>query len=111
MLAFKNGDRRKYYGLRHEHAVPRSLVIEMLRKLESPTPEMVYSICERYLCGVVVTKEEDDILNFKFRKDMPPEFFDPNSPDYEDAFLRYKRCDFEIVEPPEKWWLNIAEAL
>ena len=110
-VAFKNGLKRRFEGLRREHAVPRSLVIELLRNLDTPTPTSVYEICNKFLHGVVVTKEEDDILNCLYRKHMPSEFFDPTSPEYHDPFLRYKRCEIEIVEPLENWWLNIPVAI
>jgi hypothetical protein len=110
-VASQNGFKRKFDGLRHEHAVPRSLVIEMLRDLESPRPDDVRQICDSFLKGVVVTKEEDRNLNCMFRKNMPPEFFDPTCPEYHDPFLRYKRCGIEIVEPPDNWWLNIKDAI
>ena len=79
-------------GLRHEHVVPKQVVIGMLLELDSPTPGMVYEICERFLIGVVVTKEEDGLLSCDYRKTMPAEFFDPTSDEYHDPWLRHRRC-------------------
>jgi hypothetical protein len=87
---------RKSRRLRHEHIVPKRIVIDMLLKLERPTPESVREICERFLIGVVVTIEEDAVLN-EFRDSMPSEFDDPASPEYRDPWLRYRRCKIEVV--------------
>ena len=77
--------------LKHEHVVPRRVVTKMLFALDKPTPEAVREICERFLIGMVVTPEEDKVLSVYFSKDMPPEFYDPSSPDYLDPWLRYRR--------------------
>jgi len=87
------------------------VVIRLLHELESPTPEKVREVCERFLLGVVVTKEEDDLLSFQFRKKMPENFDNPNSSDYRDPFLRYKCCEIEIVHPRNEWWLEIGKVL
>ena len=89
-------------ALRHEHAVPKSVVIKMLFDLQEPTEQRVREICERFLIGVVVTREEDDVLNMEFGRSMPPEFSDTASPSYLDAWLRYKKYNIEVVEcdPP-----------
>lgn len=82
--------RRRF--LRHEHAVPKKVVIQMLTDLRSPSIEEVRRICETFLKGVVVTKLEDDLLNLQYKSTMPAEFYDPSSPEYEDPWLRYKRA-------------------
>jgi hypothetical protein len=84
-------------GLRHEHAVPKSVVIKMLFDLHAPTEEQVREICERFLIGVVVTREENDVLNMEFGRCMPSEFFDRASPDYLDPWLRYTKYNIEVV--------------
>ncbi len=84
----------------HEHVVPKKVVINILMDLREPTSEEVYSILDRFLTGVVVTPEEDGLLNCDHRASMPPEFFDPDSPQYQDAWLRYapfKEHGIEIV--------------
>jgi hypothetical protein len=81
--------RNAWSGLRHEHIVPKRVVIDMLRALKDPTPEAVFEICENFLIAVVVTTEEDAILN-EFRSLMPPDFYNPASPSYRDPWLRYK---------------------
>jgi hypothetical protein len=83
---------------RHEHAVPKAVVMKMLLDLSAPTPEQVREICERLLVGVVVTREEDNDLNMKYGRSMPAEFFNPASPSYRDPWLRYKRLGIEVVD-------------
>ncbi len=82
---------------RHEHAVPKSVVIEMLFNLKNPTIEQVANICQGYLIGVVVSLEEDSVLNVEFGKTMPKEFFDQGHPDFGDPWIRYKRYKIEVT--------------
>jgi hypothetical protein len=82
--------------LRHEHVVPRTIVINMLLELNSPSREQVHEICERYLIGAVVTPDEDARLNEKYGRTMPKDFYEPTSPQYRDPWLRYKECNIEI---------------
>lgn len=83
--------------LRHEHAVPKTVVMRMLFDLRSPTADQVRQICKRFLLGVVVTREEDDVLNAEYGCTMPAEFFDPAHPQYLDPWLRYTRYNIEVV--------------
>ena len=83
--------------LRHEHAVPKKVVIELLMNLEPPTLDRVWDILNRFLIGVVVTPEEDAVLNSEFSSKMPPEFYDPKNPRYQDPLLRYKRYNIEVI--------------
>lgn len=88
--------------LKHEHVVPKKVVIEMLFALDQPTPENVRSILDTFLIGVVLTPEEDAVLNVEFGSKMPPEFYDPSSPDFHNPWLRYTRypeLGLEVVEP------------
>ena len=82
-------------GLRHEHIVPKDVVIKMLLNLSSPTPEKVQEVCEKFLIGTVVTMHEDAVLRV-FLKIMPPAFDDPDSSDYHNPWLRYRLCNIEM---------------
>ena len=93
-LTDPEGDFRNF---RHEHVVPKNVVIKMLLALPSPTVDQVRDICERFLIGVVVTREENADLNAEFQQTMPPEFDDPKSPSYRDPWLRYKRYKIEVI--------------
>ena len=83
--------------LRHEHAVPKSIVIGMLFTLKPVTAEAVRAMFDQFLVGVVVTTKEDTVLNL-FRNTMPPEFFDQTCPEYHDPMLRYKQCGLQVVQ-------------
>ncbi len=95
VYAMNRRDGKKYAALCHEHVVPKRVVIEMLTSLDEPTPEAVFGICTKFLHAVVVTVQEDRILNCMYQSTMPEEFFDPASPDHHDPWLRYKRCQIQ----------------
>ncbi len=84
--------------LRHEHVVPKRIVIEMLLGLPDATADQVMQICERYLIGVVITPEEDRVLSKRFRQSMPAEFVQAGHPEFDDVWLRYKRCGIRVGE-------------
>jgi hypothetical protein len=81
----------------------QAIVIKMLSDLKSPTEEMVRAICDQFLIGVVVTREEDAVLNKDHRCTMPREFFEPDSPAYHDPWLRYKKCNIELLPSDHVW--------
>jgi hypothetical protein len=84
--------------LRHEHAVPRRVVIEGLFALGQPDQERVHAYLTATLFGVVVTRGEDRLLDTPYRRTMPPEFHDPASPGYRDPWLRYRRCGMTVLD-------------
>ena len=91
----------------HEHAVPRAIVIGMLRQLAERhrgkvTTPMVRRILGNFLHGVVITREEDQRLSKAgWRGKMPREFGDPDSGSYMNPFLRYQRCGISLREASE----------
>lgn len=91
---FKREHSRK--RLRHEHVVPKKFVIDMLFGLKTPTVEEVRAILDKYLIGVVVTMEEDALLNVKYSKAMPKEFSEQSSPLFQDPWLRYRECGIKV---------------
>ena len=52
--------------LRHEHAVPKKLFLDLLLKLKNPTAEDVERFFKAMLIGVVVTLEEERLLNSRY---------------------------------------------
>lgn len=87
--------------LRHEHIVPRSVVMKRLFELKEPTANSVQDICERFLVAAIVTPHEDSILSVNYMKDMPPDFYEPSSPNYHDPWLRYRKYpDINIGNMP-----------
>jgi hypothetical protein len=83
-------------NLRHEHAVPKKVVVGALLNLKNLTEKDV-DLWFKFLIGVVVTKEEDKLLNSRFKSSMPPEFYDENGPSSLDRLLRYKHCGIEVI--------------
>ena len=91
----RNKKGKRHIGLRHEHIVPKRVVMEMLDSQNPATPEAVFAICEKFLIAVVITMEEDAILNCLYQSTMPKEFYDEAGPEHHDPWLRYKRCDIK----------------
>jgi hypothetical protein len=76
-------DRRRL--LVHEHVIPKSIVIERLLGLPTPTGDSVDQLLASYCIGAVITREEDARLNgLGLRSKMPPGW------DEKDAWARYK---------------------
>ena len=84
--------------VKHEHLVPKKVVAKMLFELREPTAETVREILDKYLIGVVVSPEEDALLNSEHCATMPKEFFDPEHLDYQNPWLRYDRIGIELVQ-------------
>lgn len=96
--------RAKRIKLIHEHAVPKNVVLKMLRVLNPATPELVYGICEQFLHGVVVTPQEDAQFRAnRLHQRMPDEFNDSASPAYKNPWLRYVVCGIIVVPTPPDW--------
>jgi hypothetical protein len=93
--------RGKKKGLRHEHAVPRKLLIDMTVGMGSPQKDEVLDLFVRLAFGVVVTNDEQKRLDSKYKSKMPPEFEDAQSEDYPDPLLRFKVCGVEVVKHSE----------
>lgn len=97
---FKQERSRK--RLRHEHVVPKKVVIDMLFGLKKPTAVSLREILDKYLIGVVVTKEEDDRLNVEYGKSMPEEFGNKKSESFQDPWLRYRKCGIKVRVMPQQ---------
>jgi hypothetical protein len=82
--------------VRHEHAVPKKVLWETLQQIPH-TEEWVWDFF-KYVIAVVVTKEEDELLNREFKDRMPEGFRTRHLPEYRDAFLRYRKCGIEVVK-------------
>lgn len=85
--------------LRHEHVVPRKLVIEEILGLAAPTPEDVQRAFERYAIGCVVTVDEMRRLDRGHRKSMPPDWRTPGPGGLPDVWARYTVAGVERVGP------------
>ena len=74
--------------LRHEHAVPKSLIQDRLLRSPGIDAKEVMAVLEQHCRAVILTNEEDKKLNKFFRNSMPSpwDIDDPNA----DPFARYK---------------------
>jgi hypothetical protein len=80
--AWKLQDQQKM--LVHEHAVPKSIVIQRLLELSNPTADLVNQLLVSYCKGAVLTREEDARLNgLGLRSRMPDDW------DEQDVWARY----------------------
>lgn len=76
----------------HEHLVPRKIIREKIFSLKNPTKLDISHVLEKYCVGVVITKREDETLNFyKLRSTMPANW------DGKDVWARYKVAGIEVV--------------
>lgn len=79
--------------LRHEHAVPRRVLIERLMGLRLPTGGEISSVLSELCVGVVVTRAEDARLtSVGLRKRMPDDW------DGKDALARYRAAGINAVD-------------
>jgi hypothetical protein len=93
--------RHQASNLRHEHAVPRKLILERLMVGEPLAQAELLALLERLCLGVVLTREEDAQLNAQFQRSMPPawDITDPAA----DVFARYRHPSvglFPRLHPP-----------
>jgi hypothetical protein len=84
-------------GLRHEHAIPRSLIAKRIVD-ENMDEEAIVDFLRKFCRAVIIEKGEDDQLNeAKLRKTMPVGWnWDPN-----DVYARYRKVGlFDILVWP-----------
>jgi len=92
-LAAKIADSRA--KLVHEHAVPRSVIIRLLKELKAPTSETVFELLDKLLIAVIVTQEQDRQLSEHFSDEMPSAFYEIG-PSFHDPWLRH--APFHSIE-------------
>jgi hypothetical protein len=104
-LFIKNKGTTRNVGLVHEHAVPKSLLIEEINncKTELEIEKLLNVFCK----AVIVTKKEDDKLNKKFKSIMP---FD-NWKKKQFLFSRYTISGIEILDLKFSKTTNIPSEL
>lgn len=88
-----------YYNLRHEHSVPK-IEIEKLIKASNKSEQEIFEILDNLGYAVVVSKDEDDLLNKKgFRSKMPNIL--QNNSDVGNVFSRYKEVGIKVCDVRE----------
>lgn len=83
--------------LRHEHVVPRGLVVSEIPSLQVPTPESVQRALDTYAIGCVVTLDEMRRLDRGLRKSMPDGWNDPGRAAGPDIRARYTKAQVAPV--------------
>ena len=76
-------------GLRHEHIVPRSVVIAELMS-GTGGHEAVRSYLDTHLLGAIVTESEMARLDRVYRRQMPKGYYGEGDPLHGDVWARYK---------------------
>lgn len=80
--------------LDYDHVVPSKYVIDELLALQPVTHKTVHDILDRFVEGVLITKEEHQRLSkFGLRSKMPPNW------NGEDKFARYRAAGIVLSEP------------
>lgn len=83
----------------HDHAVPRKIIIDKVFRMNSPSETDIRNVFDKYLNGVIITKDEDTQLNSHgYRQKMPSEFHDKSKADYDNPWLRYKKAGIKVVK-------------
>lgn len=77
--------------LRHDHAIPKKVLMELLFRMAHPSSESVQSFFEAYCFGAVITVAEDEALNrLGLRSKMPMNW------DGRDQWARYKAAGITL---------------
>jgi hypothetical protein len=86
----KRADKKE---LRHEHAVPRNLLVQRIIACSSQ-PDAVKETLDKFAIAVVITKAEDARLNKKgLRAKMPNDNWWEHDP-----YARYDECGIKLVQ-------------
>ena len=80
-------------GLRHEHAVPRKLIIKLLEECDK-SQEAIYSILDNLVHAVIVTKDEVSQLDKYWKSQMP--IYIEITNDVNVIFARYKKVNIGV---------------
>ncbi|EGU30882.1 hypothetical protein VIBRN418_16386 [Vibrio sp. N418] len=80
-----------------EHVVPMAEVVRILLSITNPQISDVYDVIDKYCVYCIVTPEEHSILNVKYQRKMPSEFWDSNTEYYMDAWSRYKLSGLDVM--------------
>ena len=82
-------------NLRYDHPIPLKIIIEKLYSLEKINEASVLKVLDKYLKdgGILITKEEDKILNEKGLQSSMP-----NDWDGIDTLARYKKAEIKLLD-------------
>jgi len=86
-----------------EHIIPLRVItykLEQLAKKKTISLSAIQAVLDKYTLFATITRQEDQLLrDAKLNSKMPDEFYDENSPMYDDLFARYKKVgiEYEII--------------
>jgi hypothetical protein len=96
----------------HEHVVPKNVLVRMIRSISPATEAAVREVFDRFLFGVVVTRNEDQKLrDMKLDRSMPADFDDEGSEGFLDPWARYRKCGIRVVPHPPGWGRPVSTCL
>jgi hypothetical protein len=87
-----------FKDLRHEHAVPRSIIKDKILALSTKSEIEIYKIIDKFGHAVILSRDEDELLNKKHKT---------TSPNLEDVLSRYKDQKISVCKIPNKFDLKI----
>lgn len=79
--------------LRHEHCVPRKIILEKIYSLKFKNVDAIFEILDKFCHAVIVSKDEDKLLN-KYRSKMQPILTDERT--VQNLFARYINSSIEV---------------
>jgi hypothetical protein len=89
--------RRSPKQLRHEHVVPKNIVVKQLSELAPISREAILSLFESLCVGAVVTKSEDKVLSSHGLRSRMPDGWDGS-----DIWARYRVAGIAWVDATSK---------
>jgi len=81
-------------GLRHEHVIPRKLIEQEILDNKDKSKERIFTVLDKLLHAVIVTKEEAAFIDIKYKSSIPVEFQISNRVDY--LLSRYKESNINV---------------
>lgn len=79
--------------LRHEHLVPKKVLIDTLMSMEAPSSTEIFEYLDQYCIGVVVTIDEDKRLSYEGLRSKMPDYWDGKDP-----WARYYKVGIEVIK-------------
>jgi len=89
--SWEEAGRRWVRGMRHEHVVPRCVLLKHILTMEAPSTVAIGQALRRFCFSVILLKEEDDLLRDKRLVSRMPDGWTFADGDC-DALARYAAC-------------------
>jgi hypothetical protein len=90
-------NKKLFHNLRHEHAVPKKVIIDKILELPEVDEKSVFKILDSWGHAVIVSKAEDKILNnHGLRSKMPDTI--PLDSKIDIVFARYRKAGIRVCD-------------